>query len=101
MEHEMRLHMQPFYEIKSGRENYEIRLNDEKRKKVKVGDIIIFRKRPEYDEFVKTKVLEINKYKTFSTLLDGIRKNSVSLDYFSKEDIEKYGFVVFRIKVIK
>jgi len=93
--------MQPFYEIKSGRENYEIRLNDEKRKKVKVGDTIVFRKRPEYDEFVKVKVLEVNKYKKFSELLEGVKKTSISIDYFSKEEIEKYGFVVFKIKLVK
>ena len=98
----MRLFYQPFYEIKTGRNKKEVRLNDIKRRKVNVGDFIEFKMRPDYNESVKVKVLGIKKYKGYSELLeDNVDLKNVSLDYYSKEDTKKYGFVVFEITVVK
>lgn len=41
----MRLHNSPFKLIKNGTKTIELRLNDEKRKLIKVGDIIRFTNR--------------------------------------------------------
>lgn len=41
MKQVMRLHNKPFELIKNGSKSIELRLNDEKRKLIKVGDIII------------------------------------------------------------
>lgn len=102
MIHEMRLHLAPFYEIKRGRNTREVRLNDDKRRKVSVGDFIIFKMRPDYKESVKVKVLEIKKYPTYNDILKSFKdKSNISLDYYSKDDVSKYGFVVFEIKVVK
>lgn len=38
----MKLHSNPFEMIKSGKKTFELRLYDEKRQKIKVGDEIIF-----------------------------------------------------------
>ena len=38
--HEMRLHNEPFVLIKDGTKTIELRLNDEKRRQIKVGDYI-------------------------------------------------------------
>ncbi len=42
MEHHMNLHEAPFRMIRSGRKIYELRLYDEKRRKIHVGDTILF-----------------------------------------------------------
>lgn len=47
MNYEMKLRAIYFDKIKSGEKIYEIRLNDERRKDLKVGDTIVFKKEPE------------------------------------------------------
>ncbi len=42
MRHEMKLDPTPFLMLASGRKRYELRLNDEKRRKIEVGDEILF-----------------------------------------------------------
>ena len=46
----MKLKEQYFNCIKDGSKKYEIRLNDEKRQLIKVGDFIEFQKEPELEE---------------------------------------------------
>ncbi len=87
MEHNMKLDSGPFERVKSGVKKTEVRLNDQKRKEIKIGDSIVFSKRPELKEKLKVKVLnrkEINAYPNMD-------------NYYSKEEQEKYGFVVFDI----
>ena len=76
--HEMRLHNSPFKLIKSGTKTIEMRLNDEKRQLIKVGDSIkfIYREDEEADP------------------------NDMS-QYYSKDDILKYGVVGIEIEVTK
>ena len=113
MEHSVKLNEDPFNDIKNGSKKIEIRLNDEKRQRVKIGDIIIFEKRPELIEKIKVKVIQIKKYKKYSDLVEDnklsdfgnrfiSKKQILSLGntYYAKEDIEKYGFVVFKIKIV-
>ena len=42
MKHEMRLNAKPFKKIKDGEKTVELRLYDEKRRGISVGDIIVF-----------------------------------------------------------
>ena len=42
MRHRMKLDPAPFLMIASGRKKYELRLNDEKRKRIGIGDEILF-----------------------------------------------------------
>ena len=42
MEHSMKLNVEPFEAIRNHKKTVEIRLNDEKRQKVKIGDTIVF-----------------------------------------------------------
>ena len=46
MLHEMKLNENPFERMKNGTKTIEFRLNDEKRKKIKIGDKITFSKLP-------------------------------------------------------
>ncbi|HEY1074482.1 MAG TPA: ASCH domain-containing protein, partial [Patescibacteria group bacterium] len=56
MLHSMRLHPRPFDNIKSGKKTSELRLNDEKRSAIKIGDMIEFTSRVNPDEKLVTKV---------------------------------------------
>ena len=47
MLHKMKLQPEYYNDIKNGTKRIEIRLNDEKRQKIKKGDIICFQKEPE------------------------------------------------------
>lgn len=56
MEHNMGLFEIPFNSIKSGKKTVEVRLYDNKRRKVKLGDTIKFTKVPESDETITVEV---------------------------------------------
>ena len=59
--YELRLNEKPFESIKNGTKTIEMRLQDEKRNQYQVGDILIFKKRPEEVEILKTKIAEYNQ----------------------------------------
>ena len=50
MEHTMKLYKSDFNDLKSGKKKREYRLNDDKRKLVRIGDTIRFLKLPNLDE---------------------------------------------------
>ena len=50
MEHIMKLYESSFEELKTGKKKREYRLNDEKRRLVRIGDTIRFLKLPNLDE---------------------------------------------------
>jgi ASC-1-like (ASCH) protein len=112
MIHEMRLDPAPFEEIAFGKKLIESRLNDEKRQKIKVGDIIEFSKGPDCVEKIKVKVLELNKYKTIKDFVDNspielwgprfkTREQLMEAPWgYPKEEIEKYGFLGIKMKLL-
>ncbi|MFA6461882.1 MAG: ASCH domain-containing protein [Candidatus Woesearchaeota archaeon] len=110
MKHEMHLDPLPFDEMSSGLKIIESRVNDEKRQKVKVGDIIEFSKRPEDKDKIEVRVLEIHQYTSIKDLV-----NSTPLEYwgprfkskeqllqgswhYSDEEIKKHGLLAIKIK---
>ncbi len=72
MEHTMRLNETPFYSMKSGRKKVEVRLNDEKRRRVKVGDTITFTKIPEGNETLTVEVIGLKQYSSFKDMYENI-----------------------------
>ena len=68
----MGLYGEYFKAIKEGKKKVEVRLNDEKRRNIKVGDTIEFIKVPEQDEILKVEVTELRKYDTFQSLYEDI-----------------------------
>ena len=110
--HEMRLHNSPFKLIKNGTKTIEMRLNDEKRQLIKVGDSIKFINRVTEEEMV-TLVKGLYHYESFDELYKHFDKVSIGYSedeeanpddmsqYYSKEDILKYGVVGIEIEVTK
>ncbi|WBL16972.1 ASCH domain-containing protein [Sutcliffiella sp. NC1] len=72
MIHQMGLYGEYFQSIKEGKKKVEVRLNDEKRRKFKVGDTIEFIKVPEQDETLQVQVTELKIYDTFRAMYETI-----------------------------
>ena len=97
--HKMNLWNDSFKAIKDGWKTIEMRLNDEKRSKIKIGDEIEFTN-VKTNELLICKVTNLFKYKNFEELYNDHNKISIGyteneianpddmLMYYSKEDIE-------------
>ena len=111
MIHEMRLHNSPFKLIKNGTKTIELRLNDEKRKLIKVGDIIRFTNRVTLEE-LDAEVINLYSYSSFEELYKHFDKVSMGYkedeeanpddmeQYYTKENQEKYGVIAIEIKKV-
>ena len=113
MNYEMKLRAIYFDKIKSGEKIYEIRLNDERRKDLKVGDTIVFKKEPELNEELKTVIQELLYFSSFNEMalalpLEKIGFANVSVQdvvdvyhqFYSKENEKKYGVVAIKVRTI-
>ena len=69
MTHFMNLHSLPFEKIQKREKTIELRLQDEKRKKIRVGDTIVFRKSGKALEYLLCEVKALHPYPTFEELL--------------------------------
>lgn len=115
MKHNMKLNPSPFEMIKSGKKTIELRLNDEKRRRLKIGDEIEFENTDDSTQVIKTKVLNLYRfcsfdelYKSLPLLKCGYTSDDVStahpsdMDcYYSDEQQKKYGVVGIEIELIK
>ena len=97
--------------IKNGTKDVEIRLNDEKRQKLHIGDKLVFLKRPELKEKIEAYVVGLDYYKDFNEVIDaysmerifkaGTSKEELEKIYkrfYSDEETEKYGVVAICFK---
>lgn len=111
MIHKMDLWHESFEKIKSKIKTIEMRLNDEKRSIIKIGDIIEFNDTSS-GEKIRCEVANIFRYADFEALYQnhgkqsiGYRENETAdpadmLAYYSEEKISKYGVVGIEISVI-
>lgn len=111
--HSMNLFPQPFEMIKSGKKDIELRLNDEKRQKIKVGDVIEFTN-TESGEQLTAEVAALRRFESFDRLyreLDLLRcgytpediasaKPSDMDEYYSPERQKQYGAIGIELRVI-
>ena len=68
MEHTMNLNAHPFEMMRSGKKTIELRLYDEKRRKISVGDTIRFTNLDDPEQYLITTVVSINVFKSFEEL---------------------------------
>ncbi len=93
---EMICHLHPdiFELIKNGKKDVEVRLNDEKRKKLHVGDKIIFLKRPLEEEKIEAQVLELKYFNNLLEVVDSFDMERIHFPHLTKEeylkDMERY-----------
>lgn len=113
MEHELKLQPKYYNFILNGTKRIEIRLYDEKRQKIKVGDTIKFLKEPELKESFKVKVVELLRYDSFEDLFNdydisvladkSMTKEELLKDletFYTKEKQQEYGVLGIRIELI-
>lgn len=109
---EMRLANDPFERIKNGEKTVEIRLYDEKRRAIRLGDDIIFSKLESSAERVVAKVVGLIRFDTFkslfnSDLFDKTGSRNLSPEaaansmykYYTAEQERKYGVLAIEIKM--
>ena len=113
MRHNMKLQTKPFEAIAGGFKTIELRLLDEKRQQVRVGDEIEFTEVPESKRKVLTKVVALHRFPSFEELYDALPldkcgyseseiENASPEDanvYYSLEEQKKYGVVGIGIEL--
>ena len=114
MKHKMRLNDEPFYKIKDGTKTIEMRLFDEKRQRINIGDEIEFSRQENESEKIKTKVIALHRFNSFKDLYENLdiikcgysesEKEKASYtdmeEYYPKEKQEQYGVVGIEIERI-
>ena len=78
-----------FEVVKNGSKNIEVRVNDEKRRRLKVGDIFTFLKRPEETESLKAIVTSLDYYDNFEELVKHYEIKNLYLESYTKEEFLK------------
>ena len=109
--HEMNLQPRFYDYIKNGTKRIELRLFDEKRQKIQLGDIIEFS--ASENESLKTEVIGILRYRTFAELFEDFDISVLADDSMTKEELleilsefytperqKEFGVVGIRIKVL-
>ncbi len=100
-----------FEVVKNGTKNIECRLNDEKRRLLKIGDNLTFLKRPDDKEKIEAIVDDLKYYDNFSDMMNDYSIEDVYVKGYSKEeflkllerfytidDQNKYGVVAIKFK---
>ena len=85
MEMKFHLHADVFEIVKNGKKDIEVRINDEKRRKLNIGDTLIFLKRPNDDEEIRAKVVSLEYYDYFHNLVDHYDMERIYLKGYTKE----------------
>ena len=107
----MKLNEKYFEYIKSGTKRIELRLYDEKRKLIKIGDKIRFFKLPKLDEYIDVTVEDLIKYDNFKEFnkypIEILASKEMSNEelmkdlekFYSKKEQEKYGVLGIKFKI--
>ena len=114
MIHEMNLHDAPFDMIRSGKKIYELRLWDEKRRAISVGDEIRFTRSRGGEDSMRCLVVGLHLFDSFTELyaalpllkcgyteedIDTADPSDMDI-YYSKERQAAFGVVAIEIKLI-
>lgn len=103
MLHKMKLRLSPFEKIKNGSKTIELRLYDEKRQKVQVGDFIEFSCLDDETQKIQTRVTALHHFGSFAELFAAIPKEKFGYasaetpnpnymdEYYPREKQEQYG----------
>lgn len=110
MVHRMRLVDFAFTAIKNKEKDIELRLNDEKRRLINIGDIIEF-EHIDTKEVIKVKVIDLHKSKSFDEIFNkfdhkrlGLKDSddsSIMNNFYTIEEQEQYGALGIEIELIE
>jgi len=114
-EHTMKLKPAPFEKIKAGEKTIELRLYDEKRKQIAVGDVIQFVNTENAEDRISVMVDDLYVFDSFERLYQTLPLTDCGYSteelfaassrdmelYYSKEEQAQYGVVGIRISLKK
>jgi ASC-1-like (ASCH) protein len=111
MVHTLRLHAAPFRRIAEGTQSIEVRLNDEKRRAMHPGDVIMFISRENDEQYLTARIESMDTYPSFRELFEGNDPAALAAEgtpeewrrmyeYYSPEDEQKYGAVAIKIELL-
>ena len=85
---EMIIHLHPdiFDLVKDGKKDVEVRLNDEKRQQLSVGDKLVFLKRPDEVEKIEAIVKELKYFNNFNEVADYYEMERIHQPQLTKEE---------------
>lgn len=87
MKHQMGLYGEYFQAIRDGEKTVEVRLNDEKRRKISVGDTIEFIKVPEQDEKLQVQVRDLKRYDSFREMYADIPQAAFGCEDWTMQEL--------------
>lgn len=113
MIHSMKLYASPFDKISSSKKTVELRLYDVKRRKINVGDRIVFSNIDEEDKKIAVTVKALYRYASFKELFEEIpiekcgNSSDMTIDevveglrtYYSEEEEKQYGVLGIKIEL--
>lgn len=112
--HEMRLADAPFDMIKSGKKTVEVRLSDEKRRQICVGDIIIFCRKSGIGDTCAVNVVDLRHYNNFFELFSAESLAAAGCEnmtaeqaaqsmyqYYTAEQESGFGALAIQIKLLE
>ncbi|MCM3711374.1 ASCH domain-containing protein [Sporosarcina luteola] len=91
----MGLYGEYFNAIREGKKTVEVRLNDERRRGIKVGDSIEFIKVPEGNETLKVQVTDLRKYDTFEQMYEDIPFRDFDCEGWSMRDMVEGTYEIY------
>ena len=110
---EMKLNDTPFYQLKNGEKTVELRLADEKRRRIRVGDMITFKRRAAVQETLCARVVALHRATSFAALfatelfakcgwgsLSPAEAVGAMRQYYSEAEEEKYGALGIEIEIL-
>ena len=114
MEFTMRLTAAPFEKLRDGSKKIELRLYDEKRRQIKIGDTILFISLKDPNDTVLTRVSDIYRFASFEDLYKALPLVDLGYSdrdmtaaspkdmekFYSPEEQAKYGVVGFRLDLL-
>ncbi|MBR3145816.1 MAG: ASCH domain-containing protein [Bacilli bacterium] len=114
MEMLVHLHPEVFEIVANGVKDVEVRVNDEKRRRLHVGDTLVFLKRPEEIEKLYAKVTNLVYFNSFEEVVDAYDMKKIYLDntskeeyinlmkrFYSDEEVKEYGVVAIEFELEK
>lgn len=114
MEHTMGLFEEYLNDIKNGGKTIEVRLNDEKRRKIEAGDTIRFIKVPRDGESIAAEVIGLEVFPTFKDMYENVSAEDMGAGGSSVEEMVEntyeiytpqqeraYGTVAIKIKYLR
>ena len=113
MIYEMKLNNNAFQNIKNGVKKFELRLYDERRKNINIGDTIIFHNLNNLENTIEVRVLALLRYPTFADLFKDIdykqcgTANSLEEKlkrvhtFYTVEQEEKYGILAIKMELLR